>query len=207
MISHTDTGIGKLIRYLTEYDYNHVSLSLDDDLCEWVSFARYTRNVPLAGGFIRETPERFLAGGKRMPVRIFRLSLPENRFRTLSKLFSEAGHASCGLIYNSFGAVATALNLSFPVRSAYTCLEFANAVLEAHHPSIRCLNEHLNPHLLFEGDLQSLVSDSGSRDLDYFRPRDLLTATAETAAHFTRLLRNTIHPDRPDLIAGCLHFR
>ena len=29
MISRTDTGVGKLIRRLSRYPYNHVSLSLD----------------------------------------------------------------------------------------------------------------------------------------------------------------------------------
>ena len=204
MISHTDTGLGRAIRYFTEYDYNHVSLSLDEGLRSWVSFARYARNVPLAGGFVEETPERFLSGGKEMPVRIFRLSLPENRFRALKKLFAEAGNTKCGLIYNSFGAIATALNLSFPVAGAYTCLEFANAVLEEHHQTIRHLNERLNPHLIFEGDLRTLISDSGLRNTDYFRCRDIFTASRETVIHFLKLLRNTVHPNRPDPVTSRL---
>jgi len=201
MISHTDTGLGRAIRYLTEYDYNHISLSLDSGFRNWVSFARYAQNVPLAGGFVVETPERFLSSGKKMPVRIFRLNLSENRFRTLKKLFSEAGNADCGLIYNSFGAIATALNLSFPVRSAYTCLEFANAVLEEQHRTIRHLNERLDPHLIFEGDLHSLVDDNGSRQADYFRHRNPMTALRETAIHFMKLLHNTVHPNQQDLVA------
>lgn len=205
MISHTDTGLGRVIRYLTEYDYNHVSLSLDSRFREWVSFARYAQNVPLAGGFVAETPERFLSGGNEMPVRIFRLSLPETRFHVLKKLFSEAGKSGCGLIYNSFGAIATALNLSFPVHSAYTCLEFANAVLEEQHRTIRHLNERLDPHLIFEGDLRELVSDSGRRESDYFRSRDALTALRETALHFARLMRNTVYPNRPDLVVSRLN--
>ena len=204
MISHTDTGLGKAIRFLTEYDYNHVSLSLDPSFREWVSFARYARNVPLAGGFIQETPERFLSGGNEMPVRIFRLELTECRFRAISRLFSEAGKANCSLIYNSFGAIATALNLAFPVRSAYTCLEFANAVLQEHHQTIRHLNDRLTPHLIFEGDLHSLVADSGSRKSDYFRRRSLIAATRETLLHFAKLLRNTACPNRPDLVTSRL---
>ena len=53
MLSRTDTGMGRLIRFFTRYDYNHVSLSLDPRLHSWVSFARYAVDVPLAGGFVR----------------------------------------------------------------------------------------------------------------------------------------------------------
>lgn len=206
MISHTDTAIGKAIRYLTDYDYNHVSLSLDPTFQHWVSFARYARNVPLAGGFVEETADRFFVGGGPMPVRIFRLEIPENRYRRLKKLFVDAGHPECGLIYNTFGAIASSVGVSFPVAGAYTCLEFANAVLEESHRSIENLNDRLLPHLIFSGDLHELVTASGSHEGDYFRERNLLSATSETLLHFVKLLRNTVSPNRPDPVFNQLHF-
>lgn len=194
MISRTNTGIGKAIRYWTDFDYNHVSLSLDPTFSRWVSFARYARNVPLAGGFVEENADRFLADGSDMPVRIFRLEISENRYRILTKMFAEAGKADCSLIYNSFGALAASFGRSFPVAGAYTCLEFANAVLGEDHRSIEQLNSRLTPHLIFDGQLRELVSPTGNRDTDYFLRRNLMTATVETLAHFSRLLRNTVLP-------------
>lgn len=206
MISCTDTAIGKVIRFFTDYDYNHVSLSLDPTFAHWVSFARYTKNVPLSGGFVEETAERFFATGGEMPVRIFRLEIPESRYRILKKLFAEAGRPECGLIYNTFGAMASALGISFPVAGAYTCLEFANAVLETHCGTIEQLNDHLAPQLIFTGDLHALIADSGIYDSDYFRERSFLTATKETLLHFARLLRNTVSPSRPDPVSSRLRF-
>lgn len=104
MISRTDTGVGKLIRRLSRYPYNHVSLSLDPTFQTWVSFARYVQNVPLYGGFIVEPAERFLAKGERIDVRIFRLDIPEEQHSRLERLFSMARRrtANCCTIRLTF---------------------------------------------------------------------------------------------------------
>lgn len=198
MISRTNTGIGKIIRYFTDFEYNHVSLSLDPNLEEWVSFARYVRDVPLAGGFVRENAARFFASGTQMHVRIFRLEISESRFRILRNVFAQAGKPDCGLIYNTFGALASGVNLQFPVSGAYTCLEFANAVLEQSHCTIRQLADSLEPHLFYEGDLMALISGPCECSGDYFIPRSHTAAARETALHFVRLLRRTVSPGRFD---------
>ena len=59
MLSRTGTGMGKVIRAFTRNEYNHVSLPLDSSFKRFVSFARYRQDVPLAGGFVAETPQRF----------------------------------------------------------------------------------------------------------------------------------------------------
>ena len=106
MLSHTSGRMGKLIRFVTRYRYNHVSLSLDPKCQHWVSFARYTKGVPLAGGFIQENPSRFLSMKGAVPVKIYRLEISESRYRKLQKLFLQAGNPTSGLIYNSFDIVA-----------------------------------------------------------------------------------------------------
>ena len=53
MLTQTGTWMGKLICLFTHYEFNHVSVSLDPTFRNWVSFARYVRGVPLAGGFVR----------------------------------------------------------------------------------------------------------------------------------------------------------
>lgn len=207
MISHTDTAIGKIIRTFTGYEFNHVSLSLDPSLERWVSFARYTQDAPLAGGFIKEDPDRFFAESTSMPVRIFRMEVSGHRYRILKKLFADAGKADCGLIYNTFGALASALRLHFPVAGAYTCLEFANAVLDVSCTSIRELNEYLSPHLIYEGDLHDLIQESGSLEGDYFQSRGFFAAAGDTVVHFCRLLRHTVSPNRFDPLSAVLRLQ
>lgn len=188
MLSRTNTGMGKVIRIFTRGQYNHVSLSLDPALGELVSFARYVRDVPLAGGFVREPAERFLCEEGPLPVRVFRVELDPQREQALSRLFRQAGDRSTGLIYDSLGALLTTWKIPCHIRGAYTCLGFASAVLGRPFGSLRELEAYLEPYEVYHGDLRRLVQDSGDRSAPFFAHRGLLRGTKDTTAHFARLL-------------------
>ena len=192
MISRTPTKMGKFIRIFTRFAYNHVSLSLDPTLQHWVSFARYVRQVPLAGGFVQENAPRFSAMTGSIPVRIYRVELSESHYWSLLTLFAKAGNRSCGLIYNTLGALTTAIGIHFPLPGAYTCLEFAEAVLGKRFRSIRELDETLENRLIFEGDFKTILTDVQCED-DYFEHRGFRGSIWDTAVHFTRLTNRLIH--------------
>ena len=168
MISKTDTGIGKLIRKVSGYPYNHVSLNLDGNFRRWVSFARFHRNTPLYGGYITEPSERFLAKGQTIDVRIFAVDLTPARYSELEELFSKAGSPDSGYIYNYLELVTLSVGVKYPIRDAYSCLGFANAVMGTTFRSIRDLDRGLTPHLYYEGTLNALAPDSGDRSDRYF---------------------------------------
>lgn len=198
MLSRTDTGMGRLIRFFTRYDYNHVSLSLDPQLRSWVSFARYAVDVPLAGGFVREPAERFHLRGQAVPVRVFRVDLPGERYDKLPALFSLAGNRESGLIYNSLSALCSVFGGHWDIPGAYTCLDFACAVLGRRYSTIRALDRALEPKLYFAGDLRDVAPDNGSREDPYFRPRGFSQGIRDTLGHFRRLLSRAVHPGAPD---------
>ncbi len=187
MISRTESGMGRLIRQFTGYEYNHVSLTLDPGFRSWVSFARYYHDAPLYGGFIRESAERYLAGGNDAMVKIFCVDITEERYRQLEELFAGAGDPGSGMIYNTFDALATSIGLHISVQNAYTCLGFASMVLGRRFANIRELDEHLSDRLMYKGKLSIVVSDSGARDDIYFTGLGTWTAGWETLRHFARL--------------------
>lgn len=203
MLSQTGTGIGKVIRCLTRYDYNHVSLSLDPELRQWVSFARYVCDVPLAGGFVREYPERFFSTGNCVPVRIYQIPISEHKYRMLKHLFSQAGTPDCHLIYNSFSPVFTFLGMRFHIQGSFDCLEFANTVLDEANSSIAALDTRHSGELIYDGDLQALLPDSGDRSDAYFDCHGTLGGTIDTVVHFGRLFWRIIR-HRPDLLFSTL---
>lgn len=205
MLSRTNTGIGKAIRVLTRYEYNHVSLTLDPDFRHWVSFARYAKGVPLAGGFVSESPERYLWGHGPIPVQIFRIDISPARHKKLRALFSQAGQSGSGLIYNTFGALTTPIGLHLDIIGAYTCLEFADAVLGESHRSIRALAAGHASELIYEGDLRDLVDDTGSRNDRFFSRRGLLRGTMDTTSHFARLCGRMALRQRPDIVFTTLY--
>lgn len=188
MISRTDTGIARLIRGISRYPYNHVSLTLDPTLRQWYSFARYVQDAPFYSGFIREPAERFLAGGTDAQVRIFRLELPVSQAADLEQFCQTAGREDNGLIYNLFDAVASGIGLKLPIPGSHTCLSFACSILGREHRTIQSLSAELAPYCVYEGSLAALVPDSGSRDDVYFTRIGLLGGTVKSAKQFGRLL-------------------
>lgn len=188
MLSKTNTGMGRLIRAFTRGTYNHVSLTLDPELQSFVSFARYVRKVPLAGGFVEEPAERFLCQAGPLPVRVFRMELDPQRERELFSLFRQAGDPDTGLIYDTLGALLTTWKIRCHIRGAYTCLGFASAVLGKPFRSIQELEAYLDPYEVYHGDLRSLVTDTGDRSAPFFVHRGFWQGTGDTTIHFARLL-------------------
>ena len=188
MLSKTNTGMGRVIRAFTRGEYNHVSLTLDPGLTGFVSFARYVRGVPLAGGFVEEPVERFFCQEGPVSVRVFRMELDSQREGELASLFRKAGDPDTGLIYDTLGALLTTWKIRCHIRGAYTCLGFASAVLGTPFRSLQELERFLDPYEVYHGDLRELVADTGDRSGAYFAHRGFLGAAGDTTVHFARLL-------------------
>lgn len=184
MLSRTNTAMGKIIRKYTGAYFNHVSLTLDDNLRSFVSFARYRQDVPLVGGYIQEPAERFLSIPGDLPVRIFRLELEPERETELARLFARAGDPNTGLIYDSLSALISRWHLP----GSYTCLGFASRLLGKPFYSLQQLEAYLEPYEHFRGNFRALVADSGERTDIFFQNRGILRGTGDTVVHFGKLL-------------------
>ncbi len=187
ILSHTTTGAGKLIRTFTRSYYNHVSLSLHEDLSQIVSFARQWIDTPMCAGYIPEPAERFLYDGP-VPIRVFQVEISPEKAEALALFFKKAGDRSMGLLYNYFAALLTPLKLHCPIPGAYTCLGFASAVLDKPYRSIQELEQDLAPFEVYHGPLADKRPDSGDRSFDYFTPQGLLRGTGVSIAHMGRLI-------------------
>ena len=202
MLSRTDTGMGRFIRFFTREEYNHVSLCVDDSLQKFVSFARYRQDTPLAGGAVAEPPQRLLSCGEAIPVRIFRLKITKAEAQQLEDLFAQVEKAP--LVYNSLGALLKGFHISCSIPGTYTCLEFAGAVLGITPPSIHALGAALEPWEYYQGDLFELLHDNGDRSDSFFEHRGFWKASWDTSIHFKTLLWRTLRLERPrDPIAEC----
>ena len=196
MISKTDTGIGKLIRQVTGYPYNHVSMNLDGDFRHWVSFARFHQNSPLYGGYITEPAERFLAKGETVDIRVFAIDLTPERYSELRTLFSKAGTPDSGYIYNYLELVTLSMGIACPIRDAYSCLGFANAVMGTAFRSIRDLDIQMTPHLFYEGTLNDLAPDTGDRTDRYFSRLGLSENLHRSAQTLSAMIRRIFIRDK-----------
>ena len=191
MISKTDTGIGGLIRKITGFPYNHVSMTLDPTFRTWVSFARFIHDTPMYGGFLTETAERFLAKGQDVDVHIFALDLIPQRFKELKELFSKAGHECTDYIYNYFELLTLVFGIQFPIRGAYTCLGFANRIMGTNYKTIQELDRNMQSMLYYTGTLNELAPDSGDRSDIYFPRLGPIRGIYHTVLTFGELIRRT----------------
>lgn len=202
MLSRTDTGMGRLIRFVTGEEYNHVSLCLDGDLQHFVSFARYRRDVPLAGGYVPETAARLRACGKSMPVRIYKIDICQEDADQLAELFQMAGRTS--LVYNSLGALLGRWHIRCAIPGAYTCLEFAGRILGNFYSTITALEEALEGFEIYHGELFDILNSSTRRDDVFFEKRGFGRGTWDTLKHFKTLLWRILRLERPiDPIVAC----
>lgn len=193
MLTQTGTGMGKLIRLLTHYEFNHVSVSLDPTFRNWVSFARYVRGVPLAGGFVKETPQRLLSAEGPLPVRILRVDLSDELYQEAARLVANAEQQAPLLIYNTLDALATVIGCRFPLPGVYTCLGFAELLLDKQYATIRMLNEDLKDSMVYEGNLKELLGGTTPGDDPYFVKQGILGGTRDTLVHFARLIGRFLH--------------
>lgn len=196
MLSRTDTGMGRFIRFFTKEEYNHVSLCMDNNLQHFVSFARYRQDVPLAGGYVTEPPTRLRSCGKTMPVRIFKLEISPSDARKLESLFNMADRSP--LIYNSLGALLSSCHIRCTIPGAYTCLEFAEAVLGESYPTIKSLGDALKPWEIYRGDLFDILEPSSTCEGIFFQKHGFRKGTLDTILHFKRLLWRILRLERPD---------
>ena len=54
VLTYTGTILSKIVHIYTKQEFCHSSLSLDKDLNEMYSFARFKYHTPLIGGFTKE---------------------------------------------------------------------------------------------------------------------------------------------------------
>lgn len=200
MISHTDTGIGRIIRTISHYKYNHVSLSLDPDFRNWTAFARYRQDATFYGGLVSEPVERFLAKGYDTTVRIFKLEITEKKYRKLKHLFARADQPESGLLYNYFDILAAIFRRRARIPGAYTCLGFACAVLRKSYLTIKELNDDLQAHMIYEGSLADLAADSGDRSAPYFAKIGRMRGTWRSVKQLFELIARAMGRSSTDMV-------
>lgn len=192
LVSQTNTGIARLIRSVSGYPYNHVSVTLDPSLRRWYSFARYVQDAPLFGGLVSESVERLCDPDGDIQIRAYRVEIPEQKAKELERLLENAGKPESGLIYNHFDAVACACGFRLPLPSCHTCLSFACEILEQQHVSIESLCTALEPFRFYEGSLRNLVAVSDSREDPYFVQNGLIYSIGHSIMLLGKLTFRTI---------------
>ncbi|PWL42765.1 hypothetical protein KP626_04460 [Christensenella sp. MSJ-20] len=198
ILSSTKTKIGYLIKKLSKTIYSHTSLSLDREMREMYSFARYYKSTPFYGGFIRETPARFSLG-KPEPIyiKVFRLPVPRDQYESIQRRLHEMGEEP--YLYNLFSAIFQSMGKGFDTEKAYTCSEFVARMLREENlaqipmEEARCLPRDfetiLAEYLYYEGDLWEYLGHVPENDDEFMTKLGYWRATKATLQLMGALIR------------------
>lgn len=162
------TGLGKFVRRLTGYPYTHIAVSLEESLTDFVTYSRRKHDVPLDAGFMHEYRD-YYAFGKHRTVRMKVFALPVSTDAHVRILqFISACENDGAQMFNLFSMVTMPLVHGFRIYKAHNCMSFTAKILslsgavKMNRPywkyDIREMDELLDGHLYFEGELERMAS-------------------------------------------------
>lgn len=131
VVTQTGTMLSRVLKFITNAQYNHVSVSLDPSLNTMYSFGRKNPYNPFWGGFVMESPHfgTFKRFSETDSVVICLTLTPEQKIRIEQKL-EEMYENRKNYSYNTIGLLLAALKIHYQRERSYYCSEFVKAILE-----------------------------------------------------------------------------
>lgn len=166
----TPFKIGKFIRMVTKYNYNHASLSFSENPDILYSFARYNKNSPFVGGFVEESPLRYIKDvNKKTIVKIFKIELEDTYYNSVKEYVELLKLNKDDYIYNLFSAMCYPFHREIKIKNAFICIEFilnilkiANVIPQDYKRkfSFKALSKELEKNKIYEGDIKEIISST-----------------------------------------------
>lgn len=183
---------GRVIRSVTKQRYSHVVISKTEDISKMYSFARRFRNTPFVAGFVCENLSRYTLGTVATPVKICRLELDDEAYRSFEEKLKPFVEEPEKYKYNYFGAAAYLFRRQWKKKTAFTCLEFVMYLLNIDRfMTITELEKYLSEAVIFEGTVEQLPSVNIQKDPNdpYFQHKSVAFQVKHLAADTAALVR------------------
>ena len=88
------TGLGKISRKITKYEYTHIAISLNEKLDDFITFSRRKHYSPFDAGFMHEKREHYAFGKhKNVKVKIFKIPVTKEKKCEIKKYIKEIENA------------------------------------------------------------------------------------------------------------------
>lgn len=197
VFSSTNTKIGKIIRFITKNQYNHISISLDKKIKEMYSFARYYRNMPLVGGFVTESALRYISNTNEIKTKICELTLTDKQYADVLNYINSI-KCSNDYIYNTLSATLSPLQKDYTIHRSFTCLSFVNELLNTigytkkKLYTIRDAEQLLNDKIIYEGNMLDVIEAYEWGEDNYYEKKGIIKVIRYTIGHFKSLIYRLI---------------
>ena len=191
IVLSSGSGLSKrTYRTLTDFDYDHVSVSFEKDLSVMYSFAKLYLYVPLVGGFVTEHPSRYMAKGGDVKIKIFAYEVSEEEYARVNEVIRRMTTHPQIYSFNIYDKAASVVGGSFSLRRSYTDLSFVCRLLRfGNVKTIKELDFILQPCLTYEGTMNEITEGVDEFEgAEYFRRIPKAKALPRSAAYSLKLL-------------------
>ncbi len=160
LLTKTPFKTGKFIRKMTNFEYNHVSITLDKNLNTLHSFARKYKNATFFSGLVTESSLRYTEDNKKTKVMVYKIPLNPKKYIKIKKYLDYLSKHKNDYLYNFYSALVYPLHKKVRIKKAYTCCEFAVHILrdyckldlgQKEYCSIKELSVYLKDYKVYEG--------------------------------------------------------
>lgn len=197
LLTKTPLKTGKFLRKMTNFEYNHCSISFDKNFREMYSFSRRHKSSTFYAGFAKESSLRYTTNKDDTKAQIFKIPLTPKTYRKIKKYLKELTEHEDEYIYNYLSIVTYPFRKKVKVRKAYTCCEFTVHILKDFckmtnlgnkkgYCSIKELSNQLQEYLIYEGKFN--VDNPSWENDKYLHKPNLLYKSYKVAELFTSLI-------------------
>ncbi len=165
VVSQTGTILSRIVKIVTRDKYNHVSISLKENVEELYSFGRKNPYNAFSGGFVKESPNwgTFRRFYKTTAV-ILEIPVTEELYDSLEEELTEMYENKENYRYNTIGLLIAYFGKMRIKKNTYYCSEFVQAILSKYGLGLKkskkelvCPNDFVNVpggHIVYTGNLQ-----------------------------------------------------
>jgi len=135
IMTHTGTWLSRVVRHFTGNTYNHVSISLKEDLSEMYSFGRRYPYNAIVGGFVQEHPNRgTFRRFKNTICQILELEVSEESYRIISDIVKRFYSERKRFGFNIRGVIKARKNVDYQTSyRKFYCSQFVKYLLVCAH--------------------------------------------------------------------------
>lgn len=185
MFSSTPFKMGKFIRKITNYEFNHVSVCLHTKEMTMYSFARIFKGHPFYGGFVKESSARFIHNETCAHVKLCAIPVSDTQYNRLKKYVEQMEDDSDKYVYNHLSVIGAVFKKKVKVKDAYTCVEFTTKLLNKSEAlpqmdknkfyGIRELEETLAQYVVYQGPFENMRLEVNNHGDTFYKNKNYYT--------------------------------
>ena len=164
------TGLGRIARKITRYEYTHIAISLDENLEDFITFSRRKHYSPFDAGIMHEKREYYAFGkNKNVKVKVFKIKISQYNKEKIIEYIDKIENDK-EYIFNFYSMITMPIFHGIRIFKAHTCMSFVGRVIELsecvelkkkyYKYNIKEIDDLLKGYLLSEVNLEKNKEDN-----------------------------------------------